>query len=86
MNVRLHIDRLVVDGIALGPAAGRRLQAAVESELTRLITANGLGHPAHGAAVPSLRAGAIPLDPNPARLGAHIARVVYQGLKNPGGS
>lgn len=85
MNVRLHIERLVVDGVDLGPGGGRRLQAAVEAELTRLVTHGGLGQPVLGAAVPSLAVSAIPLDANPSRLGAHVARAVYDGLKSPGG-
>jgi hypothetical protein len=81
MNVRLHIERLVVDGVSLGPGGGRRLQAAVEMELTRLLTEGGLGTAVSSAAMPSLSVGAIPLDRNPARLGAGLARTVYDGLK-----
>ena len=34
MNVRLHIERLVVDDVALGTGGAARLQAAVEGRLT----------------------------------------------------
>jgi hypothetical protein len=33
MTVRLHIERLVVDGFELSPAGIRRLRAALEAEL-----------------------------------------------------
>lgn len=50
MNVRLHIDRLVLEGVNVGAPE-------IEAELARLLADGGL-HPAlmHGGAVPSLRA------------------------------
>lgn len=44
MNIHLHIDRLVLDGIALAPRERARLQAALEQELRRLL-AGGLTLP-----------------------------------------
>jgi hypothetical protein len=83
MNVRLHIDRLVLDGIDVGPADRPRLQAAVEQELARLIGAGGLSPElAGGVAVPSVRAPQIALAPDakPAQLGTSIAGAVFGGL------
>ena len=37
MRVRIHIDRLVLDGFPLTAGQGRLVQAAVERELSRLI-------------------------------------------------
>ncbi|CAM2169949.1 conserved hypothetical protein [Paraburkholderia sacchari] len=47
MKIRVHIDRLVLDGVPL-PSASRaaetaRLRAAVESELAQLLALSGLG-------------------------------------------
>ena len=53
MNVRLHIERLVVEGLDV-PHRGK-LQAAVERELTALIAQQGLGG-VTSIAVPSVRA------------------------------
>jgi hypothetical protein len=53
MNVRLHIDRLVVEGLDV-PHRGK-LQAAVERELATLIAEQGLGA-VTSIAVPSVRA------------------------------
>jgi hypothetical protein len=87
MNVRLHIDRLVLDGIDLAGidiAADRpRLKAAIEQELARLIGAGGISPElAGGVALPSVRAQQIALAPDakPAQLGAAIAGAVYGGV------
>lgn len=83
MNVRLHIDRLVLDGIALGAADRPRLQAAIEQELARLIGTGGLSPEiAGGGALPSLRAPQITLasDAKPLQLGTAIAGAVYGGV------
>lgn len=81
MNVRLHVDRLVLDGIDVPYAARGALRAALEQELARLIANGGLSPSlAGGAAVPSLRAAEIPIDGSPGRLGVAIAGAVYGGL------
>lgn len=82
MNVNLHIDRLILEGIPLSLRQRALLGTAVTDELTRLIAEGGLpaGLPA-GGAVPSIPAGAIQLgsDNNPALLGRQIAQAVYGG-------
>ena len=88
MNVRLHIDRLVLDGIEIGPADRPRLQAAIEQELARLIGAGGISPElAGGVALPSVSAPQIALAPDakPAQLGASIAGAVYGGVGLPTG-
>lgn len=83
MNINLHIDRLVLEGIDLDPAQLPALQAAVEAELGRLLAEGGVGADfAGGGAVPSVRAGGFEMggDRNPRQLGAQIARSVYGGI------
>jgi hypothetical protein len=86
MNVRLHIERLVIDGVPVPAGGGRRMEAAVTKELTRLL-ARGKLHPAlgSGGAIPQLRGGTIHLDAgrNPASMGTQLARAIYGGLRNP---
>ena len=61
MNVKLHIDRLVLDGIDLETAQRPVLQAAVEAELGRLLAEGGVGESwAAGGAVPASAGGWIP--------------------------
>lgn len=82
MNVELHIDRLVLEGIDLDPAQRPLLQAALEAELRRLIGEGGVGSLAAGGAVPSVKAEGFQMsgDGNPAQLGRQIAGSVYGGM------
>jgi hypothetical protein len=87
MNVRLHIERLVLDGLPLAPGQAPLVQAAVEAELARLIAGSGVapGLPSLGA-VPALRAGDLQLAPGttPAGIGSQIARAVFSGIGGTG--
>lgn len=81
--IRLHIERLVVDGLPLTPAQAARMQAALERELARLL--------AHGDPA-AWRAGAVhaiaaaPVTPvtwdasRPHQLGRALARSVFASL------
>ncbi len=84
MDINLNIDQLVLEGITLSPRERRQLQASVETELSRLITENGLASYLHSnnTNVSSLSTGAIQVaaNPNPAQLGTQIAHAVYRGL------
>lgn len=81
MKISLHIERLVLDGVAADqPQIMRR---ALERELTGRLTEGGLSPEIRlGGAVPSVRGGAIELGPSssPQRLGSQIARAVYLGI------
>ena len=80
MNVRLHIDRLVIEGI--GVPNRSVLQAAVEGELGRLIGEGGVSVGSHGTAIPVVYAPAVPIaaDAGPARLGHVVANSIYAGV------
>lgn len=83
MNVRLHIDRLVIEGLDVPYASRDALQAAVERELSRLIARDGIARQwTAGAAVPSVRAPEIATasTARPAQLGAAIAGAVHGGI------
>jgi hypothetical protein len=86
VTIRLHIERLVLDGLPVGPGGAARLQAAMQAELARLL-ASGRLNPAlrSGGAIPELPAGATRFDrgPSPARMGVLIARSVYDALTTP---
>jgi hypothetical protein len=82
MDVNLHIERLVLDGITLSVRERAVLGTAVTTELTRLITESGLpSNIPTGGIVPSIPAGSIQLghDNSPALLGQQIAQAVYGG-------
>ena len=84
-NIHVQIERLVLDGLPLTRSQGALVQAAVEAELSRLLTERGLASSLRaGAALPSVRAGAIELlsDGGPAQLGKQIAQSVYGGIED----
>ncbi len=86
MNVNLHIEHLVLDGLALERGHEPLLRAALEAELTRLIADDG------GRAQGLMSEGVVPRvsAPNietamggggdPAGLGRQIARSVYDSF------
>jgi hypothetical protein len=82
-NIHLHIERLVLDGLPIDRGQGPHVQAAVEAELTRLLTENGLDATwGTGGAVPSVNATGVQLSPgsSPAQIGRQIAQSVYGGI------
>lgn len=83
MNINLHIERLILDGLPIEPRQRAQVQAAVEAELARQLMAGGLSSELlAGGPLPSLRTGAIQLtnETGAAHLGAQIARAVYGGI------
>ena len=83
MNINLHIERLVLDGVPVARGGEPLVRAAVEAELARLLAADGLAPSLlAGAALPHLRGGELQLagasDSN--QLGRQIARAVYGGI------
>ncbi|NTX07787.1 hypothetical protein HUA74_42535 [Myxococcus sp. CA051A] len=79
-RIRLHIDELVLHGIA--PAHREQVGEAVRQELTRLLATEGLPQGLAGGEVARLDAGAVHVTPHaaPQSLGAQVARAVYSGL------
>jgi hypothetical protein len=85
MNINLHIERLVLDGLPIEGSQAAHVQAAVETELTRLLTENGLTWDFQlGIASPVIHASSLQLalGSKPAQLGRQIAHSVYSGLGN----
>jgi hypothetical protein len=81
MNINVSIERLVLDGLPMSRSQGVRVQAAVETELARLLGKEGLSHLSTGA-VPHLSTNSIQVtgDSKPAQLGHQIARAIYSSL------
>jgi hypothetical protein len=83
VNINVHIERLILDGLSVTRSQGPLVQAAVEAELARLLATDGLSPELQvGGAVPSLKAGNIQIasESNPNQLGQQIAQVVYGGI------
>ena len=83
MNIHVHIERLIMDGLSDYDGQGPVIKSTVEAELTRLIAAQGMNPDFQfGGAVPSVKAEGIQVtnDSNSVNLGHQIARAVYGGI------
>lgn len=83
MNINLHIERLILDGLPLERSQGPHVQAAVEAELAHLLTTNGLGEQFQsGGAMPSVPAAGIQLENGSSSIGIgqQIAQSVYGSI------
>lgn len=82
MNVNLHIERLILDGLPIESRHGSTLQASIETELGRLLAQGDLTSNWKGGAVPTLRADAIQLasPSTPVQLGRQIAGSIYGSI------
>ena len=83
MDIRVHIERLVIEGLPIPSGQRPLIRAALEAELSDRLAAGGPepGVPAERA-IPRLAAGAIHLPPQPeaAALGRQIAGAIHAGL------
>lgn len=82
MNITLHIERLILDGIDIAPDQKHLLQSIITTELIRMLTEGGISSDlAKGVALPRIFADGIQLtDNSPAQLGQQIAQSVYGGI------
>ena len=82
-NIELNIEELVLHGFQ--PGDRQRIGLAVQQELSRLFTEQGLPTGlSSGGAVPSLDAGAFHNAPDakPGAVGQQIANSIYTGFNN----
>ncbi len=83
MNIHLHIDRLVLDGLDIAPHQRHVLQAAVEAELSRLLGESGISTDFQRAGNPArILAPAFHMKSSPDAkvLGAQIGAGVYTAI------
>jgi hypothetical protein len=83
VDIRIHIERLVIEGLPVPPSQRPLIQAALEAELAGRLTALGPGPGllADGA-ISRLAAGTmhLPAQPGAAALGRQIAGAIHAGL------
>jgi hypothetical protein len=83
VEIRVHIERLVIEGLPVLPVQRPLIQAALEAELADRLAASG-PEPGMlaGGTIPRLTAGTIHLSPQPgaAALGRQIAGAIHTGL------
>lgn len=83
MNINLHIERLILDGLPFETRHRTALRAEIEIELARLLTEKGVAaNWQSGGATPSLRADAIQLtaQSDAAQIGRQIAGSIYGSI------
>lgn len=82
MNINLHIERLVLDGVNIAPGERHLLQANVTTGLTQMLYNGGLaGNLVEAAAISRLSTSDIQLTENKSnKLGQQIAKSVYGGI------
>ena len=83
MNIRLHIERIVLDGLPVDRTQSGRVRAAVVNELTSLLTTGGLGPECIASgAVPSVRGRDLLVEKGSgaSEVGKQIARSVHAGI------
>ncbi|MFL6216662.1 MAG: hypothetical protein ACJ74J_22455 [Blastocatellia bacterium] len=83
MNINLHIERLVLEGLAVESRQSDAIREAVEAELVRLLSENGLsGKLQSGGVFPRLQAQAINLETGNSlpRIGEQIGRSVFGSI------
>jgi hypothetical protein len=83
-HLHLHIDRLILNDVTLSPSQRHLLQAAIEAELTRLLTESTAAFSTNQAISSLVIAPITPAaNSTPTQLGQQIAQNIYQGM-NPG--
>jgi hypothetical protein len=83
VNIQLHIDRLVLDGLDVAYADRSQLAASMEVELSRLLSAGGMSSDfTSGVSLATLNADSIQVAPGASadHLGLQIAQAVYGGV------
>jgi hypothetical protein len=86
MSIRVHIDRLILDGLPPGPLDTKNLSEAVSSELGRLLGETGLQpRCAAGGSFSTVRGADIPPpERGSGQLGVQIAAAISGALGRSG--
>jgi len=83
VNVHLHIDRVVLDGVSIAAADRAQFRVAVERELAGLLRRGGIAHEVEAASsLASVRATPISIAPaaSAADVGRSVASSVFRGI------
>ena len=86
MNINLQIERLILDGLPITRGQSPLVQAAIETELSRLLAERGLASSLQsGGAMPNVRADSIQLtrESKPSQIGRQIAQAVHGSIGEP---
>lgn len=83
MSLRIHIDRLVLDGFDYSARDAAHLESALQQELTQRLSTGALSEElTAGGSVDALRPAhvSLPDKPTPAQSGRAIGRAVHRSI------
>jgi hypothetical protein len=82
VNITLHIEQLILDGLPIGVPEARAVEGSLRRELTRLLAEGGIASElAEGGMSPSLPSQTVGhAAPQPGALGQQIARATYRSV------
>lgn len=81
MNITLHIEHLILDGVDIAPHRREQFRRALGAELGRLLSEGGLAEPLRsGSSFDELSGGRVELSGGATEMGNTVARAVYGGL------
>lgn len=82
MNINIHIEQLLLDGVNIAPGERYLLQASLTNELTLILNSGCLApNLVEGVVIPRLITSSIQInDYKPMELGEQIAQSVYGGI------
>ena len=83
MNVNLHIERLILEGLDVSAKERRMFTSAIEEELRQLLKAGGIGAGLQGGgSTARITAPSIQLrrDTGTGQLGKQVAGAIYGGI------
>jgi hypothetical protein len=81
MKINLHIERLVLDGLPIDHHDAPLVQAAVETELTRLLVAEEPKFSSGGATPRVIAPEVNVMNGGPTRVGEEIAWAIHRGIR-----
>lgn len=85
MNIHVHIERLVVDGMDIGPSGAIDLQGALQNRLTQLLSEHGLPSgfsKTNSIATAEPQALAITRRTDGSTLGGRVAEALHAGFQS----
>jgi len=83
MTLRIHVDRLVLDGFDFSARDAAHFESALRTELAHRLRVGGLSEEWRaGGSVDALRAAhvSLPEKPSAAQSGRAVARAIHRGL------
>lgn len=84
MNINLHIERLVMDGVSVEPHQREELKAAVQTQLSHLLMSNGIGSSVQSYNnFREISGSFISIEKNsdPSDMGQQVAGAIFRGIE-----